>query len=300
MSARSQTLLCSSTVYCACAASGTKPQQTSNGAMDAEPRDIEGFAGPEKAQWYSRAAHATTAQRQRLVSEIPAVPLNATTIIARNSLFRGLPEQTIAQITALASRRSYKADALIFMRGDPGDALYGVVTGRVRISASGAGGKEVFLNIMEPGDAFGEIALLDGQARTAAATTLAPTELLIIRREDFLALVKREPQLAVHLIELLCKRVRWTSEQSEASSLLNVAGRLAKRLLSLASSHARKTPAGVQLKITQEDLAQFLGLSRQIVNKYLQTWKKQGWITLGRGSVTLVDERALRELTRKD
>src|SRR6185503_4467753 len=126
-------------------------------------------------------------QRQHETSEIYVVALNATTIIARNSLFRTLPEQTIAQITALATRRSYKADAVVFMRGDPGDALYGVVTGRVRISASGAGGKEVFLNIMEPGDAFGEIALLDGQPRTAAATTLAPTELMIIRREDFLA-----------------------------------------------------------------------------------------------------------------
>jgi CRP/FNR family cyclic AMP-dependent transcriptional regulator len=234
------------------------------------------------------------------VSENPAVPLNATTIIARNSLFRGLPEQTIAQIAALASRRTYKADTVVVMRGDPGDALYGVITGRVRISASGAGGKEIFLNIMEPGDAFGEIALLDGQPRSAAATTITPTELMIIRREDFLALVKREPQLAVHLIELLCKRVRWTSEQSEDSSLLSVPARLAKRLLSLASSHGRKTAAGAQLKITQEDLAQFLGLSRQIVNKYLQTWKKQGWITLGRGSVMLDNERALRELTRKD
>jgi cAMP-binding proteins - catabolite gene activator and regulatory subunit of cAMP-dependent protein kinases len=234
------------------------------------------------------------------VSENPAVPLNATTIIARNSLFRGLPEQTIAQIAALASRRTYKADTVVVMRGDPGDALYGVITGRVRISASGAGGKEIFLNIMEPGDAFGEIALLDGQPRSAAATTITPTELMIIRREDFLALVKREPQLAVHLIELLCKRVRWTSEQSEDSSLLSVPARLAKRLLSLASSHGRKTTAGAQLKITQEDLAQFLGLSRQIVNKYLQTWKKQGWITLGRGSVMLDNERALRELTRKD
>jgi CRP/FNR family transcriptional regulator, cyclic AMP receptor protein len=234
------------------------------------------------------------------MSEICAVPLNANTIIARNSLFRALPEQTIAQITALASRRSYQADSVVFMRGDPGDALYGVVTGRVRISASGAGGKEVFLNIMEPGDAFGEIALLDGQPRTAAATTLTPTELLIIRREDFLGLVKREPQLAVHLIELLCKRVRWTAEQMEDSSLLAVPARLAKRLLSLAAAHGRKTPTGSQLKLSQEDLAQFLGLSRQIVNKYLQTWKKQGWITLGRGSVTLVDERALRALTRKD
>lgn len=228
------------------------------------------------------------------------MPLNATTIIARNSLFRGLPERTIAQIAALASRRSYKADTLVFMRGDPGDALYGVVTGRVRISASAAGGKEVFLNIMEPGDAFGEIALLDGQPRTAAATTLAPTELIVIRRDDFLGLVKREPQLAVHLIELLCKRVRWTSEQMEDSSLLSVPTRLAKRLLSLAAAHGRRTAAGPQLKISQENLAQFLSLSRQIVNKYLQTWKRHGWITLGRGSVVLVNEQALRKLTRQD
>jgi CRP/FNR family transcriptional regulator, cyclic AMP receptor protein len=226
--------------------------------------------------------------------------LHPSTIIARNSLFRTLPEQTVAQITALASRRAYPADAVVFLRGDPGDALYGVVTGRVRISASAAGGKEVFLNIMEPGDAFGEIALLDGEPRTAAATTLAPTELLIIRREDFLGLVKREPQLAVHLIELLCKRVRWTAEQMEDSSLLSVPARLSKRLLSLATSHGRKTPAGPQLKLSQEDLAQFLGLSRQIVNKYLQTWKREGWISLGRGSVVLLDERALRTLTRRD
>src|SRR4029078_7518415 len=102
---------------------------------------------------------------------------------------------------------------------------------RVRISASGAGGKEIFLNIMEPGDAFGEIALLDGQPRTAAATTITPPELMITRREDFLGLVKREPQLAVHLIELLCKRVRWTFEQVEDSSLLNVPASITTRVV---------------------------------------------------------------------
>ena len=153
---------------------------------------------------------------------------------------------------------------------------------------------------MEPGDAFGEIALLDGQPRTAAATTLAPTELIIIQRDQFLALVQREPKLAVHLIELLCRRVRWTSQQMEDSSLLNVPARLAKRLLSLATSHGRPTPDGPQLKLSQEELAQFLGLSRQIVNKHLQTWKKKKWISLGRGSIVIGDERALRTLIRQD
>ena len=184
----------------------------------------------------------------------------AATIIERNSLFRGLPRSD---------------DRRRLPRSRPA-ARYESAIGRLHARRSGRcalwrrdrarphqrerpGGKEVFLNIMEPGDAFGEIALLDGQPRTAAATTLAPTELMIIRREHFLALVKREPQLAVHLIELLCKRVRWTSEQMEDSSLLDVPARLAKRLLSLATSHGRKTAAGAQLKLSQEDLAQFLG-----------------------------------------
>jgi CRP/FNR family transcriptional regulator, cyclic AMP receptor protein len=228
------------------------------------------------------------------------MPLDASTIIERNALFRGLGRATIQRIAALASRRNYDAGAVVFMRGDPGDALYGVVTGKVRISASAAAGKEVFLNVMEPGDAFGEIALLDGEPRTASATTLAATQLIVIKRDAFIDLLRRDSQLSVHLIELLCRRVRWTSQQMEDSTLLNVHAKLAKRLLSLASMHGRDTPAGTKLSISQEELAQFLGLSRQSVNKHLQTWKGKGWIGLGRGSITVVNERALRNVTHAD
>jgi CRP/FNR family transcriptional regulator, cyclic AMP receptor protein len=227
------------------------------------------------------------------------VPLNVKTIIERNSLFRGLPHKTIDRVAALATRRSYEENTIIFMRGDPGDSLCGVVTGRVRISASRAGGKEVFLNIMEPGDAFGEIALLDGSPRTATATAMARTELMILQREAFFALLRTEPQLAEHLIQLLCKRVRWTAEQMEDSALLTVPAKLAKRLLSLASVHGRESPEGARLAISQEELAQFLGLSRQIVNQHLQAWRAKGWISLGRGSVTLANPRALQNVTHQ-
>jgi CRP-like cAMP-binding protein len=225
--------------------------------------------------------------------------LNAKTLIERNGLFRGLPAKTIDRIAALATRRSYDEGAIIFMRGDPGDSLCGVVTGRVRISASRAGGKEVFLNIMEPGDAFGEIALLDGSPRTATATAMVRTELTIIPRDAFFALLRAEPQLTEHLIQLLCKRVRWTAEQMEDSALLSVPAKVAKRLLSLASVHGRESPEGTRLAISQEELAQFLGLSRQIVNQHLQAWRAQGWITLGRGSVTLTNPRALQTVTHQ-
>jgi CRP/FNR family cyclic AMP-dependent transcriptional regulator len=228
-----------------------------------------------------------------------ALSLNVRTIIERNGLFRGLPPQTIARIAALASRRTYEAEAVVFMHGDPGDSLYGVVTGRVRISAGAPGGKEVVLNIMEPGDAFGEIALLDGQPRTAAATTLTSTQLMVIRRGEFLGLLRREPRLAVHLIELLCKRVRWTAQQMEDSSLLSAPARLAKRILSLALSQSRAVIGGKQIRISQEQLAQLVGLSRQIVNKHLQIWKRNHWISLGRGTIVVANARALHDLIRQ-
>ena len=219
-------------------------------------------------------------------------------IIERNSLFRGLPKDTRTRIAALATRRQYDDGAIIFMRGDPGDSLCGVATGRVRISASGPGGKEVFLNIMEPGDAFGEIALRDASPRTATATAMARTELIVIPRDAFSALLQSQPQLAAHLIQLLCKRVRWTAELMEDTALLSVPARLAKRLLSLASAFGREAQRGTKVTLSQEELAQFLGLSRQIINQHLQTWRAKGWISIGRGSVTLEDPPALELIVR--
>src|SRR5690606_22814290 len=169
---------------------------------------------------------------------------------------------------ALAGRKVYHKGAVIFSQGDHGDALYGVASGRVRISASGAGGREVFLNIMEPGDTFGEIAVMDGLPRTAGATALERTTLILLKRVDFLNLVEKEPQLAVHLLKLLCKRLRWTSDLVEESAFLSGSARLAKRLQTLAQLHGR--PAAdqedaLELRMSQAELAHFLGISRQIV-----------------------------------
>jgi CRP-like cAMP-binding protein len=227
------------------------------------------------------------------------VPITARTVIERDSLFRGLPAATLERVAALAVRRICEDGSVIFLQGDPGDALCGVVSGRVRISASRPGGKEIFLNVIGPGETFGEIALLDGMTRTATATAVGRTELLVIPREAFLALLHAEPQLALHMIRLLCKRVRWTAEQVEDSALLSVAPRLAKRLLGLARQQGRETPAGTALHLSQEELAQFLGISRQAVNQYLQSWKRRGWIRLGRGTLVIGDRRALQNLSRE-
>ena len=220
--------------------------------------------------------------------------LAANSLLERNRLFRGLADTTIQRIASLATRRPFAAGAIIFSQGDPGDALYGVVTGKVRISASAPDGKEMFLNIMEPGDTFGEIALLDGNPRTATASATAPSELLVIMREPFLLLLQREPSVSIHLLRLLCQRIRWTSGLAEDSALLALPARLARRLLSLGRLHGHQTLNGVHLAISQEDIARFLGISRQVVNQYLQTWKASGWVELGRSKLTILDAEALQ------
>jgi CRP-like cAMP-binding protein len=209
-------------------------------------------------------------------------------------LFRGLPPATLDRIAALATQRGYRRGEIVFSAGDPGDALYGVVTGRIRISAGTAEGREIFLNVMEPGDTFGEIALLDGGTRTATATATEPTELVSIRREPLFELLEREPKAALELLRLCGERLRWTSGLLEDAALLDAPARLAKRLLSLGEQHGEDGAGGRLVRISQEDLSNFLGVSRQAVNERLQDWKAKGWVALGRGTVTVRDAAALR------
>jgi CRP-like cAMP-binding protein len=222
--------------------------------------------------------------------------LSPSDVLRQNDLFAGLPDESFAQVVALANTRTYAKGASIFMQGDPGDSLYGVASGRVLISASGADGKEVSLNLQEPGSVFGEVALLDGQPRTASATTASKCELVIIQRDHFQQLLKREPTVAIHLLELVCQRIRWTSGMAEDTVLLPVPARLAKRLLTMAEINGRPHANGTELVISQAELASFLGVSRQIVNQYLQTWKREGWVELARGRIVVVDHDALDDV----
>jgi CRP/FNR family cyclic AMP-dependent transcriptional regulator len=217
-------------------------------------------------------------------------------ILARNLLFRGLPDRIIDRLAAVALRRTYGKNERIFSQGDPGDALYGVISGRVRIGAVGAAGQEVFLNIMEPDDSFGEIAVIDGLPRTAGALAMESTELTAIRRADLFEVLRAESELAIHLLSLFCERIRWASDLVEESVFLAPPERLAKRLLSLAQLHGRKTDRGIEFRISQSELAKFLGMSRQNVNEKLQVWKASGWVSLSRGRLLIVDVQALKDL----
>ncbi len=215
-------------------------------------------------------------------------------MLQRSPLFRGLPPPALERLAALATQRRYGDGEVICRQGDPGDALFAVVAGKVRISTGAADGREIFLNIMEPGDTFGEIALLDGGTRTATATAMVASELVSLCRKHLFDLLSREPAVALELLRLCGERLRWTSGLFEDAALLDVPARLAKRLLSLGELHGERRDDATRLRISQEELAAFLGVTRQVVNQQLQAWKAKGWVALGRGSVTVQDERALR------
>jgi CRP/FNR family cyclic AMP-dependent transcriptional regulator len=227
----------------------------------------------------------------------PPTHLSPKAVLRHNYLFRGLSDATLDGVAALAVKRTYYKGSVIFSQGDRGDALFGVASGRVRISASASGGREVFLNIMEPGDTFGEIAVMDGRPRTANAVALDTASLLVIQRTDFLPFLEREPRLALHLLKLMCERLRWTSELVEESAFMAGPARLAKRLLILATLHGRAARVGqLELRISQAELARFLGISRQIVNQHLSDWRRLGWVEVGRTQIIIRDTDALRAL----
>jgi len=222
--------------------------------------------------------------------------------LARHFLFQDLDPALLDQVAALCVRRRLGAGETLFLKGDEGDALYGILDGVIRIGAMAPSGREIILNVLEAGDVFGEIALLDGLPRSADAVALNATELLVLRRRDFLPLLEREPRLAIHLLELLCERVRWTSELIEDAAFLGVPARLAKRLLGLATVYGRPVPDGVQieLKISQSTLGQMMGTSRETINKILQSWRKEGWIALEHRHVVVRDRSALEAVVAGD
>lgn len=215
-------------------------------------------------------------------------------VLARSYLFRGLPERIVGRLASVAVRRRYSKGERVFSQGDEGDALYSIVSGRVRIGAVGATGQEVFLNIMEPDDSFGEIAVIDGLRRTAGAVAMEPTELIAIRRSDLLDALRDEPEFSLHLLRLFCQRMRWASDMVEESALLSPQARLAKRLLSLAQTHGKLSNRGIEFRISQSELAKFLGLSRQNVNEKLQIWKAEGWVSVSRSRLLITDIDALK------
>lgn len=216
----------------------------------------------------------------------------ALTVLRSGHWFRGLSDDLLRRIAQLSVTRVYARGEIIFHRDDPGDYLYGIIAGSVRIFTQSSDGQELALNTHPAGDIGGEIAALDGGVRTASARALDDTTLFMVHRDALRALMLDEPQIALHLIDMLCERVRWTSHQVESAAFLSLAERLADQLQVMVEAGGGQLPT--TLRISQSELASFLNVSRQAVNGCLQDWQRAGCVQLGRGSIEVLDLAGLR------
>jgi CRP/FNR family cyclic AMP-dependent transcriptional regulator len=219
-------------------------------------------------------------------------------ILAHHFMLKHLPPEEIDRLAQVATTRGYKAGEPVFLKGDPGTAMMAVLSGRVRICSYSAEGREVVLNVIGPGEVFGEIALIDGGERTADAFAMEAAELLVLSRRDFLPFLYRNPEVCVRLLEVMCQRLRWTSEQLEDVNFLDLRCRLAKRLIYLSDHHSEPTGADQRMgvRISQNLLASMIGTSREAVNKQLRSWEERGMIDVRRGSITVLDRERLERV----
>jgi CRP-like cAMP-binding protein len=213
-------------------------------------------------------------------------PLDKLSLLRNHVLFRDLPPPIIERIGSYMKIRKIPRGTTLFTKGDPGTGLIGVLQGSVKISVASADGRDIVLNIIHEGEIFGEIALLDGHSRTADATAMTDCELMVIERRDFIQFLRSQPDMTLKFIEILCARLRRTSEQVQDLTFLNLPTRLAKALLQL-TSQAEPASKG-KVAITQRELSQIIGRSRESTNKQLRAWVKRGWIALDRGGVTVL------------
>src|SRR6266481_3142171 len=216
-------------------------------------------------------------------------------VLRKHPMFCDLDPEALDQLCRYAKHSSLKRGATIVSRGDPGNSLIAVISGTVKISVTSPDGRSAILNLIGPGEIFGEVAVLDGHARTADATANANCEIYVIDRRDFIPFVRSQPALAMKFIELLCTRLRWTSDQVEEVILQNLPGRLASALLRLTEKH-KLAPAGRTIAITQQEISEMVGMTRESINKQLRAWAARNWVRLEHGAIVVLDVASLREL----
>jgi CRP/FNR family cyclic AMP-dependent transcriptional regulator len=211
-------------------------------------------------------------------------------------LFANLDEESLRELEQAVRPRTFRAGEIIFHRDDPGQMLYVIKQGKVRIYITSPDGQEVTLAVFGPGDYFGEMAILDGRPRSASAIALDALETLALQRGEFIAAVNRHPRIAIQVMSALSMRLRHTDAMIEDLLFLDVHGRVAKKLLDLADLHGVRTPEGVriEMKLTQTDLAALVGASRESVNKVMGYFVDKRFITSEKRKITILRLADLR------
>lgn len=223
-------------------------------------------------------------------------PDKETSYFKQVSFFADLPEEELQALSPITKRRTFRAGEVIFHRDDPGQVLYMIKEGKVKICIISPDGQEVSLAVFGKGEYFGEFALLDGLPRSTDAVALEKVECYTLQRSDFHNTIKKNPKIAILILEALSKRLRNTNQMVEDLIFLDVYGRVAKKLLELADAHGVKTDDGVRIdvRLTQQELASMVGASRESVNKVLGYFTDKNFISTDKHRITIHNTNDLK------
>lgn len=219
-----------------------------------------------------------------------SAPSDVAAFLAHVPLFEGLDANALQVLAHVAHSKHVARGAFVFYQEDPGDAAYIIRSGEIAILLATADGRELVINELKPGECFGELALLTGAPRTAAARARKESELILLPRAEFLAELERQPRLMRRILETTALRLRASTEREHALAFLDAHARLARLLLDL----DRGSPRGY-LDLSQDQLAQRIGVARQTTAKILGEWRRAGWIVTGRGKLVVLDRAALKK-----
>jgi CRP/FNR family cyclic AMP-dependent transcriptional regulator len=227
--------------------------------------------------------------------------MSRVAMLRKVSLFAGLSDQELEVLADSLGKRTFGKGMIIFHKGSPGQTLYIIESGKVRIFILSESGQEISVNIYGPGDVFGELSLLDGLPRSAGAVALERTVTYTLHRDDFLRHLEAYPRMAKSIMEVLSTRLRYTTIYAESLSFLDVYGRVAAKLLELADRYGLRNDGKdgingieINLRLTQAELATWVAATRESVNKVLGTFRDQGLIQVEGQRITILDMPGLR------
>jgi CRP/FNR family cyclic AMP-dependent transcriptional regulator len=227
------------------------------------------------------------------------VPEKRMAFLRGVALFRGLSDPDLEALAGSFQPRKYKKREIIFHQGDDSSVLYVVMKGKVRIVSTSPAGNETSIRLFSTYDTIGEFAAVDGLPRSATAQAVEVCTLLEIGQSRFLGYLREMPDLAMGMIKLLVGKLRWTTEYAEAIAQYDTAGRLLHIILHYNQVMGKQTDAGrryeLDLAMNQADLATMVGARREWVNRIFQEWRRNGLIEYSRGTITILDLRAVEE-----
>lgn len=211
--------------------------------------------------------------------------------ISQVPLFEGLDEEQQRSLRAKMGQTTLRRGEVLFEEGDPGNRLYIITEGKVKLGHTSSDGRENLLAVLGPGEIIGELTLFDPGPRSTTATAVSPVTLLHLDHADLVVTLDTNPTMSKHMLRALARRLRRTNESLADLVFSDVPGRVAKALLDLADRFGSSTDEGVHVPhdLTQEELAQLVGASRETVNKSLADFVSRGWIQLEGRAVTLLD-----------